>query len=253
MKNKKSIFATVAIAAVALIVSISSCKKDHGNDHDMDMLNINYPAAYIVNGTSNNISVIKLSDNTVTETISLNGATYPHHIYLNPAKTKLAVAITSTDLSGGHAGHGGMLTGLKVQIIDAALIENIGDSYIYAMTLAPDGRHVYIGNGGEKSDGRLRVWNIAEGTVQTANTVIDRFYSNLVLMPGDDFIISVSFERLILFWDQDLTLLHRISLDEAPFNVTGQGRIIEGLAVHPSGTIIAIGSRDGRVRLIGLP
>src|SRR5690606_33584726 len=68
---------------------------------------------------SNNISVIKLSDNTVTETIGLNGATYPHHIYLNPAKTKLAVAITSTDLSGGHGGHGGTLTGLKVQIIDA--------------------------------------------------------------------------------------------------------------------------------------
>jgi YVTN family beta-propeller protein len=115
MKITKSIFATAAIAALALIVSISSCKKEH----DMDMLNIDYPAAYIVNGTSNNISVIKLADNTVTETISLNGATYPHHVYLNPAKTKLAVAITSIDLSGGHGGHGGTLAGLKVQIIDA--------------------------------------------------------------------------------------------------------------------------------------
>lgn len=114
MKNSKSIFACAAIAATALVVGISSCKKDHGNDNDM--LNIDYPAAYIVNGSSNNISVIKLSDNTVTETIDLNRATYPHHIYLNPAKTKLAVAITSTDLSGGH---GGTLTGLKVQIIDA--------------------------------------------------------------------------------------------------------------------------------------
>jgi len=117
MKNSKSIFACAAIAAIALVVGISSCKKDHGNDHDM--LNIDYPAAYIVNGSSNNISVIKLSDNTVTETIDLNGATYPHHVYLNTAKTKLAVAITSTDLSGGHGGHGGTLTGLKVQIIDA--------------------------------------------------------------------------------------------------------------------------------------
>lgn len=57
----------------------------------------------MVNGTANNISVIKLSDNTVTETIGLNDATYPHHIYLNPAKTKLAVAITKMDLSGGHS------------------------------------------------------------------------------------------------------------------------------------------------------
>ncbi len=120
MKITKSILATAAIAAVAVILGISSCKMDHGNNHDMDILNINYSAAYIVNGSSNNISVIKLSDNTVTETIDLNGATYPHHIYLNSAKTKLAVAITSTDLSGGHSGHGGTLTGLKVQIIDAA-------------------------------------------------------------------------------------------------------------------------------------
>ena len=109
MKNVISIVAIVATTIFAF--TISSCKK-----HDMDdmdhgghtMLNINYPAAYIVNGTSNNISVIKLSDNTVTETINLNGATFPHHIYLNPAKTKLAVAITATDLSGGHAGHGGL-------------------------------------------------------------------------------------------------------------------------------------------------
>lgn len=73
----------------------------------------------MVNGSSNNVSVIKLSDNTVSETIALNGATFPHHIYINPAKTKLAIAITATDLSGGHAGHAGAKAGLKVQIIDA--------------------------------------------------------------------------------------------------------------------------------------
>lgn len=103
----KNVISTVAIVATTIFAfTISSCKK-----HDMDemhpaehtMLNINYPASYIVNGSSNNISVIKLSDNTVSETISLNGATFPHHIYINPAKTKLAVAITATDLSGGHA------------------------------------------------------------------------------------------------------------------------------------------------------
>jgi YVTN family beta-propeller protein len=85
----------------------------------MDMLDINYPAAYVVNGVSNNISVVKLSDNSVTETISLNGASYPHHAYINPNKTKLAVAITSTDLSLGHGGHGAGVTGMRVQIIDA--------------------------------------------------------------------------------------------------------------------------------------
>jgi len=110
MKNKIS---KLALFFIATAFSISACMKH-------DMFNIDYSAAYVVNGESNNISVIKLSDNTVAETISLNGATFPHHIYINPAKTKLAVAITSTDLSGGHGGgHGGATAGLKVQIIDA--------------------------------------------------------------------------------------------------------------------------------------
>ena len=110
------------ITATIFSLTISSCTKhdDHNIGHDgHSILNINYPAAYVVNGSSNNVSVIKLSDNTVSETIGLNGATFPHHIYINPAKTKLAVAITATDLSGGHAGHAGTKPGLKVQIIDA--------------------------------------------------------------------------------------------------------------------------------------
>ena len=123
----KSKFLLLNIAITAIVVSVFSCKKKetHSEDHSQHNptplvpLNINYAAAYVVNGNSNNISVIKLSDNTVSETISLNGSTFPHHIYINPAKTKLAVAITSKDLSGGHSGHGGSLSGQKIQIIDA--------------------------------------------------------------------------------------------------------------------------------------
>lgn len=121
MKNQILIKAIIIISI--FVFTISACKKHNMDDMDHDaghtMLNINYPAAYIVNGASNNISVIKLSDNTVSETISLNGATFPHHIYMNPSRTKLAVAITATDLSGGHVDHGGTVAGLKVQIVDA--------------------------------------------------------------------------------------------------------------------------------------
>ena len=118
----KSLLKVGIFTTTILALTISSCKKhdDHNMDHDgHTLLNISYPAAYVVNGASNNLSVINLSNNTVSETIYLNGATFPHHIYINPAKTKLAVAITATDLSGGHAGHGGATAGLKVQIIDA--------------------------------------------------------------------------------------------------------------------------------------
>lgn len=113
MNNSISKVATCA--TFILTFAISSCMK---HDVEHKMLKIDYPAAYVVNGGSNNLTVIKLSDNTVTETISLNGATFPHHIYLNPAKTKLAIAITATDLSAGHAIHTGAIAGFKVQIID---------------------------------------------------------------------------------------------------------------------------------------
>ncbi len=118
----KSVSTIAIIVASIFSFTISSCTKhdEHNIGHNgHTLLNISYPAAYVVNGGSNNVSVIKLSDNTVSETIALNGATFPHHIYINPAKTKLAVAITATDLSGGHAGHAGAKAGLKVQIIDA--------------------------------------------------------------------------------------------------------------------------------------
>lgn len=113
----KNIFSKITLIVIAISTFlISSCMK---HDAAHPMLNIDYPAAYVVNGTSNDVSVIKLSDNSVSETISLNGATFPHHIYLNPTKTKLAVAITATDLSAGHASHNGSVAGLKVQIVDA--------------------------------------------------------------------------------------------------------------------------------------
>lgn len=114
---KKIVFA-VALCLAAIASMITSCKK-HENEHHTAEKNINYPAAFVVNGASNSISVIDLASEMVKETIELNGATFPHHIYLSPDKTTIAVAITSTDLSGGHGGHSGGTGGYKILIIDA--------------------------------------------------------------------------------------------------------------------------------------
>ncbi len=87
-------------------------------EHVMKHLNIDYPAAYVVNGQDNTLSVVKLATNKVSETIHLDNAVSPHHLSLSPDKKTLAVAITSTDLSGGHGGHGGSAN-FKVLILDA--------------------------------------------------------------------------------------------------------------------------------------
>lgn len=131
----------LAFAVVAAALFISSCKKKEDNMHMTEdhttmpvavSTNINYPAAYVVNGESNTISVIRLSDNTVTETIKLgevsdashrgmsmsSGISWPHHIYLNPSKTQLAIGVPGMDLS---AGHGGDMMGMagKIAVVNA--------------------------------------------------------------------------------------------------------------------------------------
>jgi len=125
----KTIFITILSAAIL----IASCKK---NEHEMTpstpVLSINYPAAYVVNGESNTISIIRLSDNTVSETIKLGemsdpnhggmnmttGISWPHHIYINSSKTQLAIGVPGMDLSGGHTGGMMAMTG-KIAIVDA--------------------------------------------------------------------------------------------------------------------------------------
>ncbi len=123
MKNNKNLISIFTkMTAICISLTFFSCMKHKMNEHNghsMTALNIDYPAAFVVNGKGNSISVIRLFDNSVSETISLNGATFPHHIYFNPAKTKFAVAITNADLSAGHNGHSGAIAGVKVQIIDA--------------------------------------------------------------------------------------------------------------------------------------
>ncbi|HEY1046281.1 MAG TPA: YncE family protein [Bacteroidia bacterium] len=110
----------IVIVLFSIAVLISCKKKMEHNNIEHKMLNINYPAAYVVNGQGNNISVINLNTDQVQDVIDLNGAKFPHHIYLSPDKKWLAVAITSTDLSQGHSGHSGnTVSGYKIQIINS--------------------------------------------------------------------------------------------------------------------------------------
>jgi len=164
---KKLVFAAaICLAAIASV--IVSCKKNEHDDmnHDSTVTekNINYPAAYIVNGGSNTISVIDLATETVKETIELNGATFPHHIYLSPDKATMAVAITSTDLSGGHGGHTGGTGGYKVLIIDAVkgtihheiALTKLPHNAVYS----PDGKELWVSQADMQSS--VNVYNTTD-------------------------------------------------------------------------------------------
>ncbi len=110
---KKVIFLSVCIIGVSLL--FSSCQKDDSMGNS-DTKPVSYDAAYVVNGESNSISVINLETNKVEKTIDLanlesmgNGMMnmnmdnmWPHHIYLSPDKSKLAIAAPGMDFSSGH-------------------------------------------------------------------------------------------------------------------------------------------------------
>ncbi|MEY4150126.1 MAG: hypothetical protein RL555_730 [Bacteroidota bacterium] len=117
MKN----FVAGSLIIVLLLSITSSCMK-----HNMDDMtkNIDYPAAYVVNGESSTISVIKLSTNTVTDSIMLmdnnNMIMWPHHIYHHQSANNhhMAIGVPGMDLSAGHTGG---MPGMKgrVLVLDA--------------------------------------------------------------------------------------------------------------------------------------
>lgn len=105
---------------------------------DQPQLNINYPAAYVVNGESSTVSVINLNTNEVANLIQLTDGlgtqmqgmnmgkslAYPHHIYLNASKTQVAIAAPGMDLSAGHSGGMAGMKG-KIAVLDATTGVNV--------------------------------------------------------------------------------------------------------------------------------
>ncbi|MDF2191340.1 hypothetical protein [Paraflavitalea sp. CAU 1676] len=91
----------------------------------MEDKQIDYPAAYVVNGESSTISVIDLDKNSVTETLELMGTgnemvMWPHHLSLYGIfdMHRLAIGVPGMDLSAGHSGGMNDMKG-KVLVMDA--------------------------------------------------------------------------------------------------------------------------------------
>ena len=151
MKNVKLKFAAVATIIVA-VTFMSSCKKKD----DMNMpteKNIDYPAAYVINGESSTISVIKLSTNTVTDSIELMGTgsnmiMWPHHVYYHSSADMkhLTIGVPGMDLSERHTGGmAGMAGG--VVIVDAVkgmIVKNLSvPTMNHNAVYSPDGKEIW--------------------------------------------------------------------------------------------------------------
>jgi YVTN family beta-propeller protein len=154
----KTFFPLIFLATLIVF----GCKKD---TTIMPNLNINYSAAFVVNGGDNTIQVINLATNKLTETIGLNGASFPHHVYLNKDKSLMAIGIISQDVSAGHAGHGSSgAGGYKVIVLNT----QTGNQHTVLSTTAlphnaifsPDGKELWVGQGSDV--GEVLVYNTTD-------------------------------------------------------------------------------------------
>lgn len=168
---------TISVLIIAISLAVASCRKHKMDNMDMEK-NINYPAAYVVNGEDGTLSVIKLADNTVTETLELmegnNGmAMWPHHIYKHQAidMTHLAIAAPGMDLSEGHSGAMPGMSG-RILIMDAVKGMVIKELEVPEMNhnavYSPDGKEIWTSQMG--MDGKVLVY---DATTYTLKNTID--------------------------------------------------------------------------------
>lgn len=136
-------------ASIIGAILLSSCNKDDNMDMTNAALNVNYPAAYVVNGEDATISVIKLSTNEVTGTIPLMGTDtdmimWPHHI--SSHSNHLAIGVPGMDLSAGHAVTGTMSG--KLVVIDAttgSIVKKMGLPVMNHNTIySPNGTEIWV-------------------------------------------------------------------------------------------------------------
>ncbi|MFV7236573.1 hypothetical protein [Flavobacterium sp. ZB4R12] len=165
----KNLFFTASIIGVMLL---SSCSKDDNMNMDTT-LNINYPAAYVVNGEDATISVIKLSTNEVTETINLMGTgtdmiMWPHHISTH--SNHLAIGVPGMDFSAGHLGGTAGMTG-KLLVIDAMNGTTVKNMNLPLMnhntTYSPNGIEIWVPQ--MDMNGKVLVYNAS--TYALTNTI----------------------------------------------------------------------------------
>lgn len=175
---KKTISLFLVVLAVTALGLSSSCRKHKMDNMEMEK-NIDYPAAYVVNGESNTLSVIRLSDNSVSETIELMGTgmngmmMWPHHIYHHASANMhhLSIAMPGMDLSAGHTGS---MPGMKgrVMVVDAVKGNVIKDLEVPGMNhnalYSPDGSEIWTSQMGP--NGKVLVFDAS--TYAIKNTIV---------------------------------------------------------------------------------
>ncbi|HNP32327.1 MAG TPA: YncE family protein [Flavobacterium sp.] len=148
---------------------ITSCSKD---SNSATPLNVDYPAAYVVNGQDGTVSVIKLSTGEVTGTISFPSSamvSWPHHISYHQGH--LALGVPGMDFSAGHTTSGSMPGKMLIlNAADGSIVENMDLPVMNHNTIySPDGTEIWVPQ--MDMDGKVLVYNATNYTLMNTITV----------------------------------------------------------------------------------
>lgn len=179
MKLSQRYAIVMACPVLLLAVTAISCRKHKMDDMGMSEKNIDYPAAYVINGESSTLSVINVTTNTVTETIELmssggNMAMWPHHASLFNIfdVSRIAIGVPGVDLSAGHAGNMGDMKG-KVIVMDALKGTIIKDIEVPAMNhnaaFSPNGKEIWTSQ--MEMKGKVLVYDAQSYTLKNTISV----------------------------------------------------------------------------------
>jgi len=137
---------------------------------------------YVTNSSEKSISVIRTSDNTLTDTISVDG--YPHSLSVTQDGTYLYVVYTKTS---NNTSNDYMSV---IQTSDNTIIDTISLGYNRGgITVLPNGDYIYVANSG--GDG-VSVFRASDNTIIDTISVGD-YPSNLITTPNGDYVYVSNF------------------------------------------------------------
>lgn len=169
------IFSHIGIMSFGALFILQACRKHQMPEMDS---NLTYPAAYVVNGESNTLSVIRLSDNTLSDELNISNSSmggmlmWPHHVYHTTVDGlhKLAIAMPGMDLSEGHSSTVDGMKG-RIAVMDANKGTVIKELEVPVMNhnavFSPDGKEIWTSQ--METNGKVLVYN-AE-TFELTNTI----------------------------------------------------------------------------------
>ncbi|MER0441389.1 YncE family protein [Emticicia sp. W12TSBA100-4] len=175
MQLKKRIytFKILIINGLFFILFLSSCKEKKGIE--TEPIVTDYPKGYVVNGASNNVSIIDLNELSVKNIIQMTElGRFPHHINLSTDGKKLAVALPEFDFLLGHAAlHNATDKKGGVAVLDAqngnTLLKIAVPSVNFNAVFSPDGSEIWTAS--STHTGEMFVYDANNGMLKSQVTL----------------------------------------------------------------------------------